>query len=128
MRLSTRIRKGGLKELVLLLEESGQLREWRWGVFHLRGHKDVPLVTLMFHHRRIRRWSYARSVTVYTRDLIGWQTGLAIMRLVWSPQQGLRRQGSCSETFGASSGLRACSKRAERRIRSSDRYCPYTWI
>jgi hypothetical protein len=78
MRLSTQIRKGGLKELVLRLEEPGQLREWRWGVFHLRGHKDVPLVTLQFCCRRIRRRSYARSVTVYTGDPAGWQPGLAI--------------------------------------------------
>jgi hypothetical protein len=31
----------------------------------------------------------------------------------------------CSEAFGNSSALRACSRRTKRRIRSSDRYCPY---
>jgi hypothetical protein len=99
--LSTWIRRG-LKELVLRSEEPGQPRGWRWGVFHPRGHKDVPLVTLQLHRRRIKRWSYARSVTVYTGGPVGWQPGLVIVRLVWSLQQGLREQRGCSKAFGTS--------------------------
>jgi hypothetical protein len=64
--------KRRLIKLVLWSKELGQLREWRWGVFHPRGHKNVPLVTLWFRHRGIRRRSYARSVTVYTGDPTGW--------------------------------------------------------
>jgi hypothetical protein len=79
MQLSTRNKRGGLKELVLRLEEPGKLRGWRWGVFHPRGHKDVPLVSLQLHCKGIRRRSYARSVTVYTGGPIGWQPGLAIV-------------------------------------------------
>jgi hypothetical protein len=78
MRLSTQIRRGGLKELVLQLEETGLLRGWQWGVFHPRGHKDVLLVTLQLCRKGIRRWSYARSVTMYTGGPVGWQLGLAI--------------------------------------------------
>jgi hypothetical protein len=50
------------------------------------------------------------------------------VRPVWSLQQGLRRQGSCLETLGASLSLHTCSRRVKRRIESSDRYYPYTWI
>jgi hypothetical protein len=64
---------------VLQSKELSQLRGWRWGVFHPIGYKDVPLVTLQFHRRGIRRRSCARSVTVYTGDLVGWQPGLAIV-------------------------------------------------
>ena len=78
MWLRTRIRRGGSKELVLRWEEPGELREWCWGVFHPRSHKDVPLVTLMYCFKRIRLQSCARSVTVCTRDPAGWQPGLAI--------------------------------------------------
>jgi hypothetical protein len=78
MWLSMLIRRGGLKEFVLQSEELGQLRGWRWGVFHPRGHKDVPLVTLQFHYRGIRRRSCVRNVTVDTRDPTGWQLELAI--------------------------------------------------
>ena len=92
MRLSTHIRRGGLKELVLQSKELGQLREWQWGVFHPKGHKDIPLVTLQFRHRGIRCRSCARSEPVYTRDLAGWKLGLAIgvansgtsIRIAWA--------------------------------------------
>jgi hypothetical protein len=50
------------------------------------------------------------------------------VRSVWSLQQGLRGQGSCLETLGASLSLHTCSRRVKRRIESSDRYYPYTWI
>ena len=86
MRLSMQIRREGLKELVIRLEELGQLREWRWEVFHPRGHKDVPLVTLHFCRRRIRLWSYARSVTIHTGDPVGWQPGLSIVGPIRSLQ------------------------------------------
>jgi hypothetical protein len=62
--------------LVALPLELGALQ--RWGVFHLRGHKDVPLVTLQFHCKGIKRQSCARSVIVYTGDPTEWQLGLAI--------------------------------------------------
>jgi hypothetical protein len=92
MQLSTQIRKGGLKELVLQSEEPGQPREWQWGVLHLKGHKDVPLVTFQFCRRRIRRQSCARSVIVYTRDPTRGQPRLAIgvaslvtsVRIAWA--------------------------------------------
>jgi hypothetical protein len=61
---------------VALPLELGALQ--RWGVFHLRGHKDVPLVTLQFLCKGIKRQSYARSVIVYIGDPVGWQLGLAI--------------------------------------------------
>jgi hypothetical protein len=63
---------------VLRPEGPGQLRGWKWGVFYLRGQKDVLLVTLQFHHRGIRCWSYVRSVTEYAGDPTGWQPKLAI--------------------------------------------------
>ena len=78
MQLSTRIRRRGLKDLVLWLQGPGQLRGWWWGVFHLKGHNDAPLVTLQFHHRGIRCQSCLRSVIEYTRDPKGWQPELAI--------------------------------------------------
>ena len=53
---------------------------------------------------------------------------LLSMRPIRSLQQGLRGQRSYSETFSTSLSLRACSRRAKRRIRSSNRYCPCTWI
>jgi hypothetical protein len=89
MRLSTWIRRGGLKELVLRSEESGQLRGWRWGVFHPRGHKDVPLVTLQLRRKGIRRRSYARSVTVCTGGPVGANRDLLSLRPVWALQQRL---------------------------------------
>jgi hypothetical protein len=78
MRLSTQIRRGGLKELVLRSEELGQLKGWRWGVFHPRSHKDVPLVTLQLCHKGIKHRSCAKSVTMYIKGPVGWQPGLAI--------------------------------------------------
>jgi hypothetical protein len=78
MQLSTRIKRGGLKELVLRSEEADQLRGWQWGVFQPRGHKDVPLVTLQLRCKGLRRRSCARSVTVCTGGLVGWQQELAI--------------------------------------------------
>jgi hypothetical protein len=64
--------------VVLRLKEPGQLRGWRWGVFHPRSHKDVPLVTLQLRRKGIKRWSYAKSVTMYTGGPLGRQPGLAI--------------------------------------------------
>ena len=63
------------------------------GVFHLRGHKNVPLI-LLCHHRRIRLRSCARSVTVCIGDPTGWQPGLAIVaaslvtsvRIAWAKE------------------------------------------
>ena len=77
MQLSTRIKKGRHKDLVFLPKGLGQLKGWPWGVFHLKGHKDVPLITLQFHCQRVRYRSYVGSVTEFTRDPTGCQPGLA---------------------------------------------------
>ena len=124
MRRSMQIRIRGLKDLVLWLEGPGQLRGWWWEIFHLRGHKDVPLVTLQFCHIGIKCWNYAKSVTEYTGTLEDGNRKLLSMQPVQALQQGLHRQLSRSETLGASSSLRTCSRKVGRRIKSSDRYCP----
>jgi hypothetical protein len=77
MQLSMWIKKGGLKDLVLWQEGPSQLREWQWGVFHLKGRKDVPLVTLQFCCKRVRYRSCVGSVTEFTGDPTGWQLGFA---------------------------------------------------
>jgi hypothetical protein len=67
-------------------------REWKWGVFHLRGHKDVPLLTLQFHNKRIRYRSCVGSVAGFigdpTRRQPGLSTGIAnsatSARIVWA--------------------------------------------
>jgi hypothetical protein len=77
---------------VLWLEGLGQLREWQWEVFHFRGHKDVPIVTLQFRHKGIRYRSRVGSVTEFTRDPTGLQRGLVTgvanlatsARIVWA--------------------------------------------
>ena len=92
MWLSMRIRRGGLKDLVLRPEGLGQLRGWQWRVFHLIGYKDLPLVTLQFRRKGIRYQNYVESVTEFTGDPVGWRPGLAIgatssttsARIVWA--------------------------------------------
>jgi hypothetical protein len=61
-----------------LVGGAGPAKRMAVGSFPPRGHKDVPLVTLQFHCRRIRHRSCARSITVYIRDPTRWQPGLTI--------------------------------------------------
>ena len=121
---STLIRRGGLKDLVLRSEGPGQLRGWQWGVFHLRDHKDVPLVTLQFRHRGIRCQSCARSVIEYIGDPAGWQPELAIgaTNLVTSARTTWARELLKNPEFTC------LFQDSRRRIESSDRYYPYTWF
>jgi hypothetical protein len=70
----------------------------------------------------VESFSPQRSQGRTSSNPTGWQPRLAIS------VDSLCEQRSCSETFGTSSGLHACSKRARRRIGSSDGCCPYTWI
>jgi hypothetical protein len=60
-------RKRGAQGLVLWREEMGQLKEWQWGAFHPRGHKDIPIATLKFRCRRVRY----RSCVGNVREFIG---------------------------------------------------------
>jgi hypothetical protein len=88
----------------------------------------VPLVTFQFCHRGIRHRSCARSVIEYTKDPVGWQSELAIGAANSGTSTKIMRARELLRNPCASSGLHACSRRAKRRIRSSDRYCPDTWI
>jgi hypothetical protein len=101
--------KRRLKDLVLWWEELGQLRKWRWGAFHPKGHKDVLPATLKFNRRRFRYRSCAGNVIGFVRDHVEWRLGLAtgvaslvtLARTMWA-KEVLR-------SFCARMSLRACS-------------------